>query len=225
MNAHNANLAFRDPEFAAILALADLAYADGMGVVWGWGLLGRPLPERVNAGDFIAEFCRRAAARGVSLYLLGGRPGVAAEAARRWTQAAPGLRVAGTRHGYFTAEEEPALAEAVRQAAPDILLVGMGAPRQEKWARRWAEPIGAPVVWCVGALFEYWGEARPRAPVWMRRGGLEWAWRLALEPRRLGRRYLIGNLEFLLNLRRLRRAIREEKAQAGDADGQGKGSP
>jgi exopolysaccharide biosynthesis WecB/TagA/CpsF family protein len=208
LNAHNVNVAFADPRYRDVLERADLVYADGMGVVWGWRRLGRALPERVNAGDFIEQFCRRAAEEGVSLFLLGSRPGVAQRAARRWADAAPGLRIVGTRPGHFGEADEEAVAEEIRRARPSILLVGMGVPRQELWADRWSERLGVPVVWCVGALFEYFGEGRRRAPAWMRRCGLEWAWRLALEPRRLGGRYLLGNLRFLANLRRLRRAVK-----------------
>jgi len=209
LNAHNVNVVFEDPEYAAILRKAALVYADGMSVVWGWRLLGQTLPCRVNAADFILDFCRRAADEGVSLYLLGSAPSVAERAAERWKASAPGLRIAGTRSGYFGPEDEEAVAEEIRRAAPAILLVGMGVPRQEKWAARWKERLNVPLIWCVGALFEYWGAGRWRAPVWMRRCGLEWAWRLALEPRRLWRRYLIGNARFLRNLWRLRQAVRD----------------
>lgn len=205
LNAHNVNLAFEDPQYAEVLREADLLYADGMGVVWGWRALGRALPERVNAGDFIVDFCRDLAERGLSIYLLGSYDGVAAEAARRWSEQAPMLKVAGTRDGFFGADEETAVVDEIRRAAPSILLVGMGVPRQEMWTARWKNQLNVPVVWCVGALFEYWGMKRSRAPEWMRRVGLEWAWRLALEPRRLGRRYVIGNLRFLKHLWILRR--------------------
>jgi len=205
LNAHNVNLAFEDAGYASVLPRCDLLYADGMGVVWGWRRLGREVPERVNAGDFIVEFCRRLADEGISLYLLGSYPGVADDAAAAWMAQSPALRIAGTHDGFFSEADEPALAEGIRKAAPAILLVGMGVPRQEQWAARWKVELGVPVVWCVGALFEYWGMKRSRAPVWMRRLGLEWVWRLALEPRRMWRRYLVGNLRFVRHIRRLRR--------------------
>ncbi len=208
LNAHNVNLAFKHPEYVSILQDADLVYADGMGVVWGWRRLGRELPERVNAGDFIETFCRQAAGNGLSLYLLGGRPGEAERAGRNWQASAPELTIAGTHHGYFDEDDEETVAEEIRSASPDILLAGMGAPRQEKWAARWIGELNVPVVWCVGALFEYSGGGRSRAPGWMRKIGLEWSWRLALEPKRLGERYLIGNWRYLANLRKLKKSLR-----------------
>ena len=108
----------------------------------------------------------------------------------------------------MTTAAEAAVAAAIRVAAPSVVFVGMGAPRQERWAARHLDDLGASVLWCVGALFEYFGGRRSRAPVWMRRFGLEWLYRLALEPARLWRRYLIGNLRFLgLVLRQRRGSI------------------
>ncbi|MCX7012394.1 MAG: WecB/TagA/CpsF family glycosyltransferase [Candidatus Sumerlaeota bacterium] len=218
LNAHNVNLAFEDEEYRDILRRADMLYADGMGVVWGWRLVGQALPCRVNAGDLILDFCRGAAEQGLSLYLLGSAPGVAEAAARRWQAEAPGLKIAGARDGFFRPEDEDAVAEEIRRAHPDLLLVGMGVPRQEKWAARWKDRLGVPVVWCVGALFEYSGGRRARAPVWMRRCGMEWAWRLALEPRRLWKRYLVGNIRFLRNLMRVRAAAKRRGPDGEDVD-------
>jgi len=196
LNAHCSNLAARDADYRRIVNTADLVYADGQAVVWAARRLGTPVPERVNAGDFIIEFCQACAAKNLSLYLLGGSEGVAERAGGAWCNAAPGLRIAGTHHGFFGAAA-PAVADAIREAHADIVLVGMGAPRQELWMEQWGEASGARVVWCVGALFEYYAGVRARAPRWMRRIGFEWAFRLALEPRRLWRRYIIGNITFV----------------------------
>jgi N-acetylglucosaminyldiphosphoundecaprenol N-acetyl-beta-D-mannosaminyltransferase len=209
LNAHCSNLAARDAEYRAILGRCDLVYADGQAVVWAARRLGAPVPERVNAGDFILDFCRACARKGLRLYLLGCEGGLAEKAARCWQTSVPGLAIAGTHHGFFDEPEEEAVAQAIRAARPDVLLVGMSAPRQEKWMARWAPSLGVPVVWCVGALFEYSSGARRRAPRWLRRAGLEWLFRLALEPGRLWRRYLLGNLVFL---RRLFRAARARRA-------------
>ena len=205
LNAHNVNLAFEDAEYADILQRADLLYADGMGVVWAWRRLGRPLPERVNAGDFMEDLCKAAAERNLSIYCLGSFSGVAEQAARAWQKSVPALKIAGTHDGFFAPENEEALAEEIRRAKPSILLVGMSVPLQEKWAMRWKNRLDVPVIWCVGALFEYWGMKRSRAPVWMRKAGLEWLWRLALEPRRMARRYILGNLKFLRHVWRMKR--------------------
>jgi N-acetylglucosaminyldiphosphoundecaprenol N-acetyl-beta-D-mannosaminyltransferase len=205
LNAHCSNLAARDAEYCAAVNRFDLVYADGQGVVWASRVLGAPVPERVNAGDFIPDFCRLCASEGIRLFLLGSYEGVPERAAQTWSKAAPGLAVAGTRHGFFTPEEEESVATQINAARPDILIVGMSAPRQELWTLRWAQRLHVPVIWCVGALFEYFSDTRPRAPVWMRRAGLEWLFRLALEPRRLWRRYLVGNARFVWRVLRARR--------------------
>jgi len=191
-------LAQDNPEYRQILNVtASLIYADGQAVVWASGWLGRRLPERVNLGDFWPELLRRLSARNASVYLLGGEAGLAQSAAESLRRAIPKLKIVGARDGYFTDAESDSVAQAIRAAAPAVVFVGLSAPRQEIWAARHLAEIGAPVVWCVGALFEYYGGKRSRAPVWMRRCGLEWLYRLALEPRRLWRRYLIGNLRFI----------------------------
>ena len=207
LNAHCSNLAARDAEYRAAVNRFGLVYADGQGVVWASRALGALVPERVNAGDFIPDFCRLCASEGIRLFLLGSYEGVPERAAQTWSKAAPGLAIAGTRHGFFTPEEEESVAAAINAARPDILIVGMSAPRQELWTLRWAQRLHVPVIWCVGALFEYFSDTRPRAPVWMRRAGLEWLFRLALEPRRLWRRYLVGNARFVWRVLRAEKKV------------------
>jgi N-acetylglucosaminyldiphosphoundecaprenol N-acetyl-beta-D-mannosaminyltransferase len=197
LNAHMVNLASSDPTQRERLRRFDLLYADGQSVVWAARVLGVEVPERVTAGDFIAPFCQRCAERGVRLFLIGGEPGVTEETARLWRKAAPGLQVVGTAHGFLSEAEEVVLIGTIAEAKPDLVLVGMGSPRQEIWTGRWAESLAPARLWCVGALFEYSGQGRPRAPHWMRRLGLEWLFRLALEPARLWKRYLIGNPIFV----------------------------
>lgn len=203
LNAWCSHVAARDGAYEGLLREADAVYADGQAVVWASRFLGRPLPERVNAGDFINELLREAAGRGLSVFLVGSAAGVAEAAAEAWTAQVPGLRVAGVCHGYWDDDGEAA-ARQIAEASPDLLLVGLGVPRQEKWAAERLGSLNAQVVWCVGALFEYYGGARARAPVWMRRAGLEWLFRLALEPRRLAYRYIVGNASFVWRVFRAR---------------------
>jgi N-acetylglucosaminyldiphosphoundecaprenol N-acetyl-beta-D-mannosaminyltransferase len=216
VNAANYNLAARDSRYAEALRSFDLVYADGQAVVWAARYLGRPIPERVNAGDFFVRFCRRCARAGISLYLLGSRPGVAERAAECFRSNAPGLRILGFQHGHFDPAQSGPVVEAINAADPDILVIGMGSPRQELWAAENFERLHVGVAWTVGALFEYFGGERRRAPLWMRKAGLEWLFRLALEPRRLWRRYLVGNWQFLWKVwkeRRNERKRRKEKKQ------------
>lgn len=207
LNAACSNIAADDQAYQKILHQADCVYADGQAIVWAARALGSSLPERVNAGDFIIQFCEAMADQGLKLGLIGGRPGVAANAAAAWLTHVPRLQISGTWNGFFK-DTDPTLST-IRQSQTDILLVGMGVPLQEKWAWENRAALGVKIIWCVGALFEYYGEGRARAPVWMRRAGLEWLFRLALEPRRLWHRYLVGNFRFI---GRLRQALKSAKA-------------
>ena len=191
-----------DPDYASILRAGDGVYADGQAVVWAsrWCASGGVLPERVNAADFIPDFLRGAVARGLRIRLLGSESGVAARAAERFRAEVPGLLITGADDGYFTDGGEEAVVARIAADAPDLLLVGMGVPLQEKWAWTNRARLNCRAVWCVGAMFEYYGGARARAPVWTRKAGLEWLFRLFLEPRRLWRRYLLGNARFVIRV-------------------------
>ncbi|MCB2156030.1 WecB/TagA/CpsF family glycosyltransferase [bacterium] len=199
LNAHTTNLAHRNAEFRDLLERADMRYADGMAVVKAARQLGVHLPERVNAGDFLPRFLWAANDAGLKIALLGSRQEVVESTARHFEGRVAGLKFCCVHHGHF-AVDGPAGEEVVRvlrDSGANIVLVGMGSPRQEAWALGPGQDCGAKVVWCVGALFEYFSGQRRRAPVWMRRAGLEWLFRLVLEPRRLAGRYLLGNAVFL----------------------------
>jgi len=197
VNAANFNLAASNNRYAEVLRSANLVYADGQSVVWASRYLGSPLPERVNAGDFFDRFCEACARQQLALYFLGSPPGVAQQAAQNLVARIGNLRILGARDGYFDPALSGAIVAEINHLAPEILVVGMGAPRQEFWVAEHLDRLNVGVTWCVGALFEYVAGATRRAPVWMRKAGLEWAFRLVLEPRRLWRRYLVGNWLFL----------------------------
>lgn len=199
LNAWCSNVASRDREYLHLLQQADGVYADGQAIVWASRFLNAPVPERVNAADFIVEFFSECARRGLSIYLLGSEPGVAAAAAAEFKRQVPNLKIVGTHHGYVREHQQQILSD-IDCARPDILLVGMGVPLQEKWVWENRAALKTRVVWCIGAMFEYHSRTRARAPVWVRKAGLEWAFRLVLEPRRLWRRYILGNTEFILRV-------------------------
>lgn len=205
-NVHVLNIAYTDPDLRRIMNTADVVYCDGAGVVLGARLLGHRLPGRMTGADWIHSLCARCAVEGLSLYLLGSQPGVAERAAPKLIALYPGLHVAGTHHGHFhdTPGATEATIAAVNAARPDILLVGMGTPLQEKWIAAHRAELDVPVVWAVGALFDFVAGVQPRAPRWMLDRGLEWLYRLLSEPRRLWRRYLIGNPLFMLRVLRQR---------------------
>lgn len=205
LNAHCVNVMSRDSAYRSALEGATRVLADGAGVRLAARAAGVALADNVNGTDLLPVLCRQAAEAGIRLFFLGGAPGVAAEAARRLEAAHPGLVVAGTHHGYFADREaEEAAFEAIATSGAGILLVGMGVPRQELWIARNRHRLAAPVVAGVGGLFDYYSGRIPRAPLALRRSGLEWAWRLAQEPSRLAGRYLIGNVTFLARLAVLR---------------------
>ncbi len=197
LNAHSWNLSRRDPTFRELLATADVLYADGMSVVWASRLLGGDLPARLSSADYVEDFALACAARGVSLYLLGGAEDVANRAAERLTEHVPGLHVAGTHHGYFDVDEADEVVDRINQASPDLLMVGMGSPRQERFSADNRSKLDVPVIWSVGALFDYLADVEWRAPRWICQTGLEWAFRLAVDPRGKLGRYLVGNPVFV----------------------------
>ncbi len=201
----------RDSErFRRIYAEAWLSVADGMSLVWASRLLGAPLPGKVSGIDLFEATCAALAGTGLGVFLLGGRPGAAEEAARVMRARHPGLVVAGTHCPPQGFERDPEEAEraarAVREAAPHVLFVALGAPKQEEWMHAHRERLGVPVSVGIGAAFDFVAGQVRRAPPWMQRWGLEWVFRLAVEPRRLWRRYAVSHTRFAgLLLRQLAR--------------------
>jgi N-acetylglucosaminyldiphosphoundecaprenol N-acetyl-beta-D-mannosaminyltransferase len=194
----------RDDELRRLVEDADLVLPDGMPLVWASRLAGDPVPERVAGSDIIVPLVRMAARARRSVFLLGGSPGTAEAAAEHLREQAPGLNVAGTLCPPFGFEDDPAEIAAIRAALvaaqPDIVLVALGAPKQERLIEILREDL--PAAWFLGvglALGFLAGEVR-RAPVALQRAGLEWAHRLAMEPGRLARRYLRHGLPFAARL-------------------------
>ncbi len=200
LNAHCFNVSETDKEYHAILKKSDLLYADGQSVVWASGLFGNKLSERVNAGDFILNFFHICSEKKIKIYLLGGKEEIINSAVNNFKNIIKDLPLTGFRNGFFKKEENETIINNINNADPDILIIGMGVPCQEKWLAENIDKINVKVAWCVGALFEYFSGYRKRAPVWMRKIGLEWLFRLALEPSRLWKRYLVGNLLFVMRV-------------------------
>jgi N-acetylglucosaminyldiphosphoundecaprenol N-acetyl-beta-D-mannosaminyltransferase len=209
VNAHVLNQTFTNPALRAALQASDLVYCDGYGVRLAARMIGLPVPHRMTGADWVWGVAALCQDSGRSLYLLGSDPGSSSEAAatlRRWY---PRLDVRGTHHGYFElgSPHSERVLEHIAEHRPDILLVGMGTPQQELWVDRYGDRIEARVIWTVGALFDYLSGRTPRAPHWLADHGLEWVFRLAIEPRRMWRRYLLGNPAFL------RRVLDERRGQ------------
>jgi N-acetylglucosaminyldiphosphoundecaprenol N-acetyl-beta-D-mannosaminyltransferase len=201
-NAHTETLAAKNENFRAALCGCDLLYADGASVVWASRWSRRRLPERMTAADYFPLFARRCADSGVSLYLLGGRPGVAKAAASRLRGEIPALKIVGTHDGYFGDAESEGIVGEINTSSPQVLIVGLSSPRQELWMLRHAEALRAPILWCVGALMDYWAGIERRAPRWLCRLGGEWLFRLWEDPTGKWRRYVIGNPTFVWHVLR-----------------------
>lgn len=199
INAHVCNLARHDSHFADLLSRSSLNYADGQSIVWAARSLGMSIPERVATTDLALPVLQKAAAEGLPVYFYGGKPGVAERAADAMRRAVPGVEIA-THHGYTTRAEMGQILSDMRARGTSILFVGLGDPLQQEWVNDYAEHTGAGVVLTCGGLFDWLSGTNKRAPGWMISSGLEWLWRLLIEPKRLAHRYLIGNPAFLLAL-------------------------
>jgi N-acetylglucosaminyldiphosphoundecaprenol N-acetyl-beta-D-mannosaminyltransferase len=199
LNAHVLNQSRANPALREALEQADLVYCDGYGVRLAAKALDAEIPHRMTGADWIYGLAALCELGGQSVYLLGAEPGVAAEAARRLDRWYPRLRIAGTHHGYFDigSAHDDRVVEDINARKPDIVLVGMGTPKQELWVAHNAAHLETDVVWTVGALFDYVSGRVPRAPRWLADNGLEWIFRLAIEPQRMWRRYLLGNPVFI----------------------------
>ncbi len=207
-NAQCLNLCYEDPELRAFLNDADVVFCDGAGVMLAARLLGGRIPERITYADWAWRLAAFAEAERFSVYLLGARPGVAEEAARQLEARYPGLQIVGVRHGFFDhaagSPESEAVVREINGARPDILLVGLGMPLQEYWLMKNRLRLQAGVALTGGAVFDYVSGGLRRGPRALTDTGFEWLARLLVEPRRLWRRYLIGNPLFLLRVARQR---------------------
>lgn len=195
-NLHSLYIYHRDPRFRRFYEHADYVHVDGMPLVWAGRLLGHPLKRenRLTSVDWIEPVLRTCAEEDLRVFFLGSRPGVAEKAAAHFQARLPGLRVEPC-HGYFdaapeSAENEEVLAR-INAYRPHVLMVGMGAPRQERWILENVHRLDVNVAWALGAFMDYFAGAIPTPPRWMGRSGLEWLYRLLSEPRRLWRRYLL----------------------------------
>ncbi len=190
------------PRLQGFVDRAMLVVADGMPLVWASKRRGTVLPERVTGVDLVEKLCAGAATRGLGVYLLGATPDVIQESADRLRSRFPGLEISGVADGHYPAAEAPLRARAIRDSGARILIVGMGVPRQEHFIEDHWESLGVSFALGVGGSFEVLAGRKTRAPVALQKLGLEWAFRLTQEPRRLFKRYMVTNTRFLALLTR-----------------------
>lgn len=204
LNAHCFNVAQEDTAYAQAISDADLLLHDGIGLKIVSVIAGVPLQDNLNGTDFIPAILELAAKADASVYLLGGRNGVAEKAAQNIQTESPAIRIAGYHSGYFDDRDEIELLKTINRSGARIVILGMGVPRQELWAQRNRENI--PTVRLLisgGAILDFMSGTIPRAPLWLRRLRLEWLFRLCLEPRRMWRRYIVGSFVLLGHVMRL----------------------
>jgi exopolysaccharide biosynthesis WecB/TagA/CpsF family protein len=199
-NAHTLNLAHRDPAYRRVLSSAGIVLPDGSGVALGARLSGARIRENLNGSDFNPRILELAAGKGWPVYFVGARPGVAQRAAELLRARFPGLDIVGVRDGYFADSEGDKVAAEIREAGAEVVMAALGNPLQEMWLHGHLSAMQARLGVGVGAFFDFAAGAVPRAPRWMNRAGIEWVFRLAQEPRRLWRRYIVGNPTFLVRV-------------------------
>lgn len=210
LNAHCVNLASRDRLYRRALRAADFILPDGSGISLAAKMIGKRLTENLAGSDLCRPLCEEAARRGLSIYLLGAKPGVAERAAHNMVAKVPELRIAGYRDGYFEDRASEDVVRQINDSGADIVLVAMGVPLQDVWLYRHRRQLNAQLVMGVGALLDFEAGAIMRAPKLFRKLGIEWTWRLAMEPCRMAGRYLIGNVTFMA--RAMMNALRTPKS-------------
>ncbi len=199
--------AYRDKNLRKVLSEADMLIADGAGVVLASRILGRKLPEKVSGIDLARRMFALEREGGTKFYFLGGKPGVAEEAAEKIKQQYPGVHIVGTRHGYFKPEEEPAIVDEINSSGAEVLLVALGAPKQEYWIDKYKHALRVKICMGVGGSLDIFSGRSKLAPEFMRKHGLEWLYRLCREPRRYKRmldlpRYMMLVLAIRLGIKR-----------------------
>lgn len=214
MNAAKLVALRKDPVLRGSVEAADLITADGQSIVWASRILGRPVPERVTGIDLMHAALDLAARRGYRVFTLGARAEVVREAVEVLQRRFPGLQIVGAIDGYFSPEQEPVVVRRIIAARPDMLFVALSSPKKERFLADHEQEMGIPFCMGVGGSLDVIAGRVRRAPRVMQRVGLEWLFRLAQEPRRLWRRYLQTNTEFLALLLRETWRVRRPGAAA-----------
>ncbi len=218
VNVHALNLASTLPWLREFYNKARLVFCDGAGVILGARILGHRIPQRITYADWMWQLAEFAAKHGLSMFFLGGRPGVAEEAAAKLRKRFPDLNIVGAHHGYYDKSaggpDSLGIIKSINAVRPDLLIVGFGMPLQERWLMENWEQIEARVALTGGAVFDYVSGRLRRPPQWMTKHGLEWLGRVLIEPRRLWRRYLVGNPSFLWRVLKQRFGLDGERGRA-----------
>jgi len=202
-NTHVVMESQQDVSFKRLINSADLCVPDGMPLVWCGRFHGHPLRRRVYGPELMLTFCQETAAKGYRHFFYGGDPDVSGELVKRLQETCPGIQIAGAYSPPFrplTREEDGEIIERINLARPDVLWVGLGCPKQERWIHGHRQQLKVAAMVAVGQAFDLLSGRKKPAPTWMSENGLEWVFRLIQEPRRLWRRYLVYNTKFIYSI-------------------------
>ena len=197
INASKVNLMNEDADLAEIVNVCPLINADGSSIIWAAKKLGIPLTERVTGCDLFQELIAVASDKGYKVYLFGAKEEVVTEVKRIFEERYPTLQIVGYRNGYFTEEDEPQIVTEMAASGADMMFVAFSSPKKEYWVHKYIDRLGIPFVMGVGGSFDIVAGKTDRAPKWMQKIGMEWFYRFIQEPRRMWRRYILGNAKFI----------------------------
>lgn len=197
INALKINLMEADPKLAEIVNACPLINADGASVVWAAKRLGIPLKERVTGCDMFQNLVRVAAYKGYKIFLFGAKEEVVTKVKSIYEKQYPGIQIVGYRNGYFTEKDEPEIVKQMHDSGADMMFVAFSSPKKEYWVNKYLNEIGIPFVMGVGGSFDIVAGVTERAPKWFQEHGLEWFYRFIQEPKRMWKRYIIGNTKFV----------------------------
>lgn len=197
INASKVNLMEDDPELRRIVNSCPLINADGASIVWAAKKLGVPLKERVTGCDLFQELVKVASEKGYKIYLFGAKEEVVTKVKAIYEEQYPGIQIVGYRNGYFTEADEPEIVKNMAESGADMMFVAFSSPKKEYWVNKYLEQLNIPFVMGVGGSFDIVAGVTERAPKWFQAHGLEWFYRFIQEPRRMWKRYIIGNAKFV----------------------------
>lgn len=220
INANKVNLMNEDPELKRIVNECPLINADGISILWAAKVLGLPIKERVTGIDLFLNLVKVASEKGYKIYLFGAKEEVVRKVKRVFEEEYPTLQIVGYRNGYFTEEDEPEIVKNMAESGADMMFVAFSSPKKEYWINKYINQLNIPFVMGVGGSFDVVAGVTERAPKWVQIRGFEWLYRLVQEPRRMWRRYVIGNAQFIGYT--VKAKIEQEKNETGIAPGRKK---
>lgn len=198
INASKINLMEEDIELRNIVNSCPLINADGIAIIWAARKLGIPLKERVTGCDLFQKLIPVAEKKGYKIYLFGAKESVVVKVKEIFERQYPNIRIVGSRNGYFSQEEEPEIVKDIHDSGADMMFVAFSSPQKEYWISKYLQDLNIPFVMGVGGSFDIVAGVTKRAPVWCQVCGLEWLYRFIQEPRRLWKRYMMGNIKFIM---------------------------